>query len=90
MDPETMLGLSAGFLTTVGYVPQMVRALKTRSMDDFSLSMPILLMVGMGLWLVYGIMLGDLPIILWNMIAMAFNAGLVVLKLSYSRPKPSP
>jgi MtN3 and saliva related transmembrane protein len=90
MEPETMLGLLAGFLTTIGYVPQIVRALKTHSMDDFSLSMPLLLTVGMGLWLVYGIMLNDLPIILWNIIAMAFNAGLVMLKLSYSKPKPAP
>jgi len=41
------------------------------------------LMVGMGLWLVYGIFLGDLPIILWNAVSIGLNAAMVFLKLRF-------
>ncbi|MBM4389380.1 MAG: hypothetical protein FJ088_16715, partial [Deltaproteobacteria bacterium] len=69
MDSWLLLGLVAGLFTTVGFVPQMIRAMRTRKMDDVSILMPIVLSIGMILWLVYGLVLQDLAIVLWNAIA---------------------
>ncbi len=76
-----MLGLTAGFITTMGFVPQVIKGYRTGSMKDVSLTMPILLMVGLFLWLLYGLVLQDLPIILWNAVAMILNGTLVLMKV---------
>ncbi|MCU0861867.1 MAG: SemiSWEET transporter [Methanomassiliicoccales archaeon] len=85
MDQWTALGLVAGFLTTVGFVPQIVKGIRSRSMRDVSLIMPIFLGLGMLLWLLYGIWLESLPIILWNAVAFALNMVIIALKLLYGR-----
>ncbi|MBN1110353.1 MAG: SemiSWEET transporter [Methanomassiliicoccales archaeon] len=81
MDLPTIIGLSAGLLTTSGFIPQIVKGHRTGSMEDISLGMPLVLMLGMTLWLIYGIYLWDLPIILWNAAAIGLNAVLVLMKL---------
>ena len=81
MDEWVYLGLIAGFLTTVGFVPQLIKGIRTRKMEDVSLTMPVLLSMGMALWLAYGIGIESWPIIIWNAIAIALNLGLIYLKL---------
>lgn len=85
MDQWTALGLVAGFLTTMGFVPQIIKGMRSRSMRDVSLIMPIFLGLGMLLWLLYGIWLESLPIILWNAVALALNMVIITLKLLYGR-----
>jgi MtN3 and saliva related transmembrane protein len=85
MDDWLMLGILAGFLTTVGYLPQLIKGFRTKRMDDVSLLMPIVLGAGMLLWLFYGISLNNLPIILWNTIAFSLNMIVIGLKLRYSK-----
>jgi len=80
-----MIGLLAGFITTLGFVPQVVKGYRSGRMEDVSLVMPAVLMVGMGLWLVYGIILNELPIILWNAVSIALNAVIMFLKLRSDR-----
>jgi MtN3 and saliva related transmembrane protein len=83
MEPWTMLGLVAGFFTTIGFVPQIVKAYRTKKMEDVSLVMPIMLSLGMMFWLFYGISLNNLPIILWNAIALGLNLTIFSLKFLY-------
>ena len=85
MDEWMAIGLVAGFLTTVGFVPQIVKGYRSKSMKDVSMVMPLLLALGMLLWMFYGIWLESLPIILWNAIALTLNLIIVVLILVYSR-----
>jgi MtN3 and saliva related transmembrane protein len=85
MDDWMFVGLLAGFLTTVGFVPQIIKGWRTKRMADVSLFMPILLSFGMGLWLVYGLILRDLPIVLWNAISLGLNLSIIVLKVVYGR-----
>ncbi len=85
-----MLGLVAGLLTTVGFVPQIVKSLRERKMDEVSLLMPMILSVGMFLWLIYGLLTDDLPIIIWNAIALTLNLCLVALKLHFCRTEKIP
>lgn len=79
------LGLAGGFLTTVGFVPQVVRSYRTKSVDDVSLVQPIVLLCGMSLWFLYGIFLRDVAIILANLFSILFNLALVILKINYAR-----
>ncbi|MDD1770214.1 MAG: SemiSWEET transporter [Methanomassiliicoccales archaeon] len=85
MDDWMVLGIVAGFLTTVGFVPQLVRGFQTKHMEDVSLLMPIILAAGMMLWLLYGLTLNNIPIVVWNAIATALNVGIIFLKLKYGR-----
>lgn len=90
MDAWLLLGLVAGLLTTVGFVPQIVKSLRERKMDEVSLLMPMILSVGMFLWLIYGLLTDDLPIIIWNAIALTLNLCLVALKLHFCRMEKIP
>lgn len=85
MDDWLPLGLVAGFLTTLGFVPQIIKSLRTRRMDEVSLLMPLLLAAGLFLWLLYGVVKEDPPIIIWNTISLALNLTLVGLKVHYGR-----
>jgi MtN3 and saliva related transmembrane protein len=85
MDDWLPLGLVAGLLTTLGFVPQIIKSLRTRRMDEVSLLMPLLLAAGLFLWLLYGVVKEDPPIIIWNAISLALNLSLVGLKVFYGR-----
>jgi MtN3 and saliva related transmembrane protein len=79
----TILGLIAGTLTSVAAVPQLVKTLRTRHARDISIWQPLLLSIGVALWLIYGILIHDLPLILANIIPLACNVMLTALKLRY-------
>jgi MtN3 and saliva related transmembrane protein len=89
MDDWLMLGVLAGFLTTVGFLPQIIKGYRTKRMEDVSLLMPLVLGSGMLLWLLYGISLGNLPIVLWNAIAFSLNMVVVGLKVRYGKDRPA-
>ena len=63
MDPVTVIGLIAAACTTFAYVPQAVKTIKTKNTKSLSLIMYVIMTVGIVLWLSYGILLRDLPII---------------------------
>jgi MtN3 and saliva related transmembrane protein len=83
MEDWLLLGLMAGLLTTIGYIPQIVKGYETRKMDDVSIFMPVLLCIGMGLWLLYGVVLSNIPIIFWNAMGVSLNLVLIVMKFRY-------
>jgi len=79
----TLLGLVAGMLTGIAAIPQVVKTLRTRHTRDISVWQPLLLSVGIALWIVYGMLIHNLPLILTNIIPLACNALLTGLKLYY-------
>jgi MtN3 and saliva related transmembrane protein len=83
MDLVTILGLAAGALTTMAFLPQMVQTWRTKSAKDVSYSMLITFIIGLFLWLVYGIILGAVPIILANALTLFFNLIILWLKIKY-------
>lgn len=83
MDFITVLGLAAGSLTTIAFLPQMFQTWKTKSAKDVSFVMLITFMSGLFLWLIYGIILGALPIILANGVTLIFNFIILWLKIKY-------
>jgi MtN3 and saliva related transmembrane protein len=83
MDFTTVLGLVAGALTTVSLVPQVAQIWKTRSAKDVSLGMFVVFCIGVAMWLTYGILQSDVPIVVWNSITLVLSLAVVVMKLKY-------
>ncbi|BAZ80091.1 MAG: SemiSWEET transporter [Sphaerospermopsis kisseleviana] len=83
MDFINTLGLAAGTLTTIAFLPQMFQTWKTKSAKDVSFVMLITFMTGLFLWLVYGMILGAVPIIMANGITLFLNLIILWLKIKY-------
>lgn len=83
MDASLAVGLVAGFLTTVAFIPQVTKIWKSRSAKDVSLHAFLAFTVGVGLWLVYGVMLGEPAMILWNSVTLLLAIAIVVMKLKF-------
>jgi len=84
VNPST-IGFVAGTLTSLAAIPQVAKTLKTRHVRDISIWQPILLSVGVALWMIYGILIDDLPLIVANIIPLACNILLTGMKIYYGR-----
>jgi len=82
-DGIALLGAAAGLCTTISFLPQLVRAWRTRSTRDISLPMFSLLVLGIFLWLVYGALIGDGPLILANGVSLCLTGSILYLKLRH-------
>ncbi len=80
---EDILGLVAGICTTVAVIPQIKKAWKTKKVKDISPGMFAILMLGVGLWVVYGFTQNDLPIIATNGISLGLNSLMLYLMIRY-------
>ena len=83
MEIHTIIGLAAGFCTTIAFLPQAMKTWKTKSAKDLSLGMYSIFCTGIVLWLTYGIIIQDLPIILTNVASMTLAASILYFKLSF-------
>jgi MtN3 and saliva related transmembrane protein len=79
----SMIGVAAAALTTSSFLPQIVRAYRTKSMGDVSRYLMSMFGTGTVLWMVYGIFKGDIVIIGANATAMVFNIILLYMKVAY-------
>jgi MtN3 and saliva related transmembrane protein len=86
----THLGLLAGAITSAAAVPQVVRTYRTRHARDISIWQPLLLNIGMALWLIYGVFLGDLPLIVANIFSIACYTVLIIMKIRFSKNEGNP
>jgi len=77
------LGYFAGVLTVGSFLPQVVRTWRTRRTGDLSLGMFALLSTASSLWIVYGTITADWPIILTNSGMVALNGALAIAKVRY-------
>jgi MtN3 and saliva related transmembrane protein len=85
MSPHLIeaIGISAGVLTTLCWLPQAIKILKARSAADLSLITQSAFTAGVFLWFVYGVALGSPAIMLANGITLALSAMILVLKLRF-------
>jgi len=77
----TVLGLAAAFCTTIAFLPQVIKTLRTRRTRDISLVMYLVLVTGVLLWFIYGFIIGDLPLILANGATLALASVVLAMKL---------
>src|SRR6187455_1969605 len=78
-----LLGLAAGMLTTIAFLPQVIKTWKTRSAKDLSLGMFSLFCVGVAMWLAYGVLKQDIPVIAANLLTLMLASTLLFFKLRF-------
>lgn len=85
MSPEqaNFLGLLAGTLTTISFVPQVWHTWKTRSAKDLSLGMLLIFTLGIALWLIYGLWMQAPPLIASNVVTLVLASILLGFKLTF-------
>jgi MtN3 and saliva related transmembrane protein len=77
------LGLIAGALTTLAFIPQVIKIWKTKHATDISLGMFAIFSCGVLLWLFYGIEIDAIPVIVANAITLGLSLTILVFKLRY-------
>ncbi len=84
MTTATLIGLVAGTLTTLAWLPQVLRAFRTRSTQDFAWGWFALFGTGVGVWLVYGFLAGAPAVIAANGLTLLLVVALAALKAHHS------
>jgi len=82
MDP-IIIGLIAAAFTTFAFLPQAIKSYKTKETKDLSLQAFAIALTGVLLWLFYGLLINDLPLILANSAASLILASILVMKMKY-------
>lgn len=85
MDITDLLGYLAGTLTTVSLLPQVWRTFRTKDVSGISLRMYFTFTVGIAIWLAYGIVLHETPMILANSVSLVLACLVLAMKLRYGR-----
>jgi len=83
MNEFTIIGFIAASLTTASFLPQAIQVIRTRNTEGISLLMYLMFNTGVVLWLVYGLLIQDYPLIIANIIALSFTGTILVLKIRY-------
>lgn len=78
-----IIGMTAGILCTISFLPQVIKIFKTKRSNDLSLVTFSLFPLGVSLWLVYGILMREAPIIVANALTLALCILIVIMKLKY-------
>ncbi|HFI0284401.1 TPA: SemiSWEET transporter [Streptococcus suis] len=78
-----MIGFVAACLTTFGFLPQVIKVIQTKDTAAISLGMYSMSVAGISLWLVHGIMIGDLALILANGVSVILSGIILLHKLKY-------
>jgi MtN3 and saliva related transmembrane protein len=85
MNSLDLLGLIATCFTTSSFVPQVWRIWKTRDVTAISLPTYIIITIGLALWLAYGLLRSDLPLVVANSVMVVLTGAITVMKIRYSR-----
>jgi MtN3 and saliva related transmembrane protein len=81
------LGFVAGIFTTFCYIPQLMRVFRLKSAREISTLYTVLILSGTGIWLIYGILINNPPLIVWNALAFVFLSLMLIAKFIYGRNK---
>ncbi|UTW12730.1 SemiSWEET transporter [Marinobacterium rhizophilum] len=81
MDNTTLVGMLAAVCTTAAFVPQVLQILKSGNVDGISVAMYSTFTFGVTMWLIYGIILQDLPMFLANLVTFLLSSSVLILTL---------
>ena len=84
-----VLGLFAGTLTTIAFVPQLIKVWRSKSAQDISYGMFTLFVTGIVLWEIYGWGIHSFPVILFNVITFVLGSAILVLKVIFDSKAPA-
>lgn len=80
-----IVGISAGICTSISLLPQLIKLRKHKKAEDISLFYLVILFVGLSLWVWYGVLREDLPIMLTNGFSLVINGIIIILGVKYKR-----
>ncbi|MCI3937055.1 SemiSWEET transporter [Chryseobacterium aahli] len=80
-----ILGIVAGFLTSIAMIPQLIKVIKEKNVEDLSWVMILVLICGLSLWVWYGFIQDELPIIISNAFALLVNLTLFICYLLFRK-----
>lgn len=83
METADLIGYTAGFINLLHLLPQVIKSTKTKSTRDISLAYAVLHVVGLLLWMLYGVVILSYPVIIVHFIEAAMAAWIVYLKIKY-------
>jgi len=84
---QQWIGIAAGFFTSVSLMPPLIKLIREKKPDAVPFGMLIVLLVGLCLWIVYGCIRNDWPIILTNGFSLIQNVTMIVLRQHYKKNK---
>ena len=79
----TLIGLFAATCTTIAFLPQVIKAVKSKHTKDISVWMYLIFIIGLLSWLTYGILIQDIPLIIANAITFLLAGWVLILKIKY-------
>lgn len=83
MNVTSLVGFTAALFTTSSFLPQAIKTIRTKNTKDLSLVMYIIFSAGVALWLIYGIIISDFPVIIANSVTLVFALIILIYKLKY-------
>lgn len=87
MDGVDILGYAAGAITSLTFLPQVLKTYKEKSARDVSLNMFLIAAINEVMWIVYGVLRDDMVIILTNAVVLVMSLTMIFFKLRYGRAK---
>lgn len=85
MNSTTLIGILASILTAISMFPQLIKLLKEKKADDISVTMLITLIIGLSLWIYYGIVKKDWIITISNSVSASVNLLVLILSIVFKR-----
>jgi MtN3 and saliva related transmembrane protein len=83
MKMYMVIGYIAAFCTTVAYIPQAIKIIRTKDTKSISLWMYIVVTIGVLSWLIYGIFIKDTPLVIANFVTFLFTLTILIMKIRY-------
>ena len=80
-----LFGYFAAILTTIAFLPQLIKTIRTKSAVDVSLTTLIMFITGVCSWIIYGYKISSLPILVANVITLILNSLILIFKIYYER-----
>jgi MtN3 and saliva related transmembrane protein len=85
VDTTYLIGILAGTFTSLSLLPQLIKMIRAKEAGDISITMFLVLLAGLGLWVTYGILKEDWPIIITNSVSFLLNISILTLHMYYKR-----
>ena len=83
MDISFIIGIASGTITTISFLPQVIKTHKTKHTKDLSLGMLALFALGVALWFIYGLLIDELPVILANAVTLVLVSYILFMKIRH-------
>jgi MtN3 and saliva related transmembrane protein len=81
------IGITAGVFTSVSLLPQLIKIIKEKKVQDISIAMLCFLFCGLGLWIYYGIVKKDLPLVITNAFSLMVNSSTMFFSIRYKNSR---